>query len=102
MGKKKKRYEVFVYDPDEEDISLEEIDPAQQRLRLRMEKKGRGGKTVTIITGYQGLGLDGLAKSLKAYCGVGGSVKDAEIILQGDVRKKAITLLIKKGYLDVK
>lgn len=102
MGKKKKKYEVFIYDTDEDDQDMELLDPSEQRLRLRMEKKNRGGKMVTVIDGFEGLGIDDLSKKLKSHCGVGGSSKDGLIVLQGDVRKKAIEYLIKLGYKDVK
>ncbi len=103
MGKKKKRYEVYQYDPtEEEEVDLVEVRPDHQRLRLRMEKKNRGGKVVTIVAGYSGLGIEDLTKKLKSSCGVGGSAKEGEILLQGDVRKKAIELLKKMGYTDVK
>ena len=69
-------------------------------LRLRMEKKGRNGKMVTIVSGFTGLTgmIEDLAKTLKTHCGVGGSVKDREIILQGDVRSKLAAKLIDLGY----
>ena len=101
MAKKKKRYEIFV-DDEEADEMLEHVDPSDQRLRCQMEKKNRGGKMVTVILGYEGLGIEDLAKKLKTTCGVGGSAKDGEIVLQGDVRKKAIEHLIKWGFRNVK
>ncbi|MCK5825026.1 MAG: translation initiation factor [Ichthyobacteriaceae bacterium] len=72
----------------------------QQKLIAKLEKKGRGGKTVTIVEGYVGTeeDLKDLAKILKNKCGTGGSVKDGEIVIQGDVRVKVVEVLQKDGY----
>ena len=102
MSKKKKRFEVYVYEDETEDDITEQLAPGDQRLRCQMEKKNRGGKMVTVINGFVGLGIEELAKKLKTTCGIGGSAKDGEIILQGDVRKKVIENLIKWGYRDTK
>ena len=76
----------------------------QQRLRVRIEKKGRGGKIVTLISGFVGSSSDlsQLAKTLKTKCGVGGSVKDGEILVQGDFRQRVIDLLKNLGYIQTK
>ena len=76
----------------------------QQRLRVRIEKKGRGGKIVTLISGFVGSSSDlsQLAKTLKTKCGVGGSVKDGEILVQGDFRQRVIDLLKNLGYSQTK
>ncbi len=84
---------------DEQD-DHETLAPNEQELKVLIEKKGRGGKTAVIIQGFVGKHADlkDLSKYLKVQCGVGGSEKDGEIIIQGDVRDKVIALLQKKGY----
>lgn len=74
--------------------------PSAQKLKALISKKGRGGKTVTVIAGFTGNGrdLNELGKQLKTKCGIGGAVKDGQILLQGDVRDKAIDYLLSAGY----
>lgn len=74
--------------------------PAQQRLRIRLESKHRGGKTATVVSGFTGrtADLEDLARRLKAHCGTGGSAKDGEVIIQGDQRDKVTALLAGLGY----
>ena len=87
----------YQFEQDEEQATLE---PNKQNLRLLLDKRNRAGKSVTIITGFIGkeLDLEALGKMLKNKCGVGGSVKEGEIILQGDFRVKAAEILTKALY----
>jgi len=89
----------FVYE-EENNGSNEPIPKNQQDLRVTLDRKNRGGKAVTLITGFRESDeeLDNLAKMLKTKCGVGGSSKDGEIIIQGDFRDKVLLLLQKEGY----
>lgn len=87
----------FEYEQNEEEETLE---PGEQLLHVHRETKGRGGKAVVLIKGFVGSDedLNNLGKKLKAHCGTGGSVKDGEIIIQGDQREKVMALLEKEGY----
>lgn len=93
----------FKYENDEEEES-ETLNKKQQKLRVSIEKKGRGGKTVTLINGFIGTedDLKELGKLLKTKCGVGGSVKDGEIIIQGEFKQRIIELLKTEGYTQAK
>lgn len=88
----------FVYE-DHSAATQETLPNAQQDLRVMLDRKNRGGKTVTLITGFVGADadLEKLTKTLKTKCGVGGSAKDGEIILQGDFKEKAFLFLQKEG-----
>ena len=72
-----------------------------QKLRVKIEKKGRGGKTVTVVTGRED-DLKELGRMLKTKCGVGGSVKEGEILIQGEFRERIIELLKADGYSQTK
>ncbi len=100
---------VFSTDPnfrfdDEEREEQETLPPAQQNLRVKLETKHRAGKTVTLVDGFVGTDEDAekLGKQLKNQCGSGGSVKDREIIVQGDHREKVLQFLLKNGYSKTK
>ena len=109
IDRKKRIGVVYSTNPDYEysDDSQEEADTLQknqQKLRLNMERAGRGGKTVTLVKGFVGSDKDinALCKLLKQKCGVGGSVKDGEIIIQGDHRQRLVEILKKEGYTQTK
>lgn len=100
---------VYSTNPDfkYETTEPEEVDtlPAsQQKLRLHLERAGRKGKTVTLVTGFIGRtqDLQSLSQWLKTKLSTGGSVKDGDILIQGDVRERVIKLLLEAGYRNVK
>lgn len=105
MSKKNKNNNiVFSTNPDYEYYEDEEVvetpPPNKQDLRIQLDRKQRKGKQVTLITGFVGNDDDlaNLGKTLKSKCGVGGSAKDGEIIIQGDKREKIKSILTQLGY----
>ena len=93
----------FQYETEEEE-EQELLPKNQQKLRVKLDRKNRGGKTVTLVTGFVGPeeDLKALGKFLKGKLGVGGSAKDGEIIIQGEFKERGIDILLKDGYKDVK
>lgn len=107
MSKKNKpdsRGFVYSTDPgfrfEEEQENTQTLPPPQQKLKIRLDTKNRGGKAVTLIEGFIGIeeDLQDLGKKLKTFCGTGGSAKENEIIVQGDQREKVLQWLLKNGY----
>jgi translation initiation factor 1 len=104
---KNKTNSPFVYstNPDfsygsDDNGAKETLPAAQQKLIVQKSIKGRGGKVATLVTGFIGKedDLENLGKLLKSKCGVGGSVKDGEILIQGELRSKVAEILTKEGY----
>jgi translation initiation factor 1 len=100
---------VFSTDPDfhfeaGNDSDAETLPPQQQKLRVMVDRKQRKGKEVTLVTGFIGsqTDLEALGRQLKQQCGVGGTVKDGEILVQGNHRQRVYDLLIKTGYSQTK
>ena len=89
----------FSYQSDEPAAAVT-LPPQQQQLRVQLDKKQRGGKQVTLVTGFAGTDADlqTLGKLLKTKCGVGGSAKDGEVVVQGDFRDKVLEVLLQAGY----
>ena len=90
----------FEYEYEGDEPMVETLPPSQQKLHVRMERSGRGGKTVTVVDNFVGTDddLNALGRTLKTKCGVGGSVKDGQIIIQGDFRDRITTLLQEMGW----
>ncbi len=100
---------VYSTNPDfkfetQEEEEVQTLDPKDQKLIVALDKKGRAGKQVTVVNGFVGSAddLETLGKSLKTKCGVGGSVKDGSILIQGDQRDKIVTILNNLGYTRAK
>lgn len=107
---KHKNFSGLVYSTDpnlkleNDDDLIETLKPNEQKLKIWLETKHRGGKTASVITGFVGMqnDLETLGKNLKNICGTGGSAKDGEIIIQGDHREKILQWLLKNGYSQSK
>ncbi len=102
---KKRLGVVYSTDPDfryeeEKPVEEETLPPASQRLSVSLDKRNRGGKQVTLVSGFRGTrdDLAELGRNLKIKCGVGGSAKDGEITIQGDFRDKVTAILSQMGY----
>lgn len=108
--KNNKNNSPFIYStnpdfrPYEDDSNIESISPDKQKIRIWLQTKHRGGKTATVVADFLGTEeeMKELGKQLKNHCGTGGSVKDGEIIIQGDQRDKVLQYLIAKGYKQAK
>jgi translation initiation factor 1 len=107
MSKKRSDFSGLVYStdpnfklPDENTGQADTLQPSEQHLQVRLDSKQRAGKVVTLVQGFEGReeDLEALGKKLKSYCGTGGSVKEVQIIIQGDNRGKIIQWLQKNGY----
>jgi translation initiation factor 1 len=85
-------------EPDEPESI--DVPPNQQQVRIQISRKGKGGKTVTVITGLQHSpeAIGALAKKLKNQCGTGGSIDETSIVIQGDHRPKLLEILVGLGY----
>lgn len=105
MSKKQPVGVVYSTNPDyqyqyDEEPEVETLAPEKQHLRVSLDRHHRGGKTVTLVTGFVGTDddLQALGKMLKGKCGVGGSAKDGKIIIQGDQQEKVRAALTAAGY----
>ena len=90
----------FKYETGEADAEPQTLEPSRQRLIVTIDRRNRGGKQVTLVSGFIGTREDlaALGKTLKVKCGVGGTAKDGEITVQGDFRDKVTAILKDMGY----
>jgi translation initiation factor 1 len=107
MSKKKQNSNGIIYSTnpdfkidDQEKPEAISLNPGQQKLKVRLDKRQRAGKAVTLVEGFSGneKDLEDLGKKIKTFCGTGGSVKEGLIIIQGDQRDKVIQYLQNNGY----
>ncbi len=93
----------FQYEQPEEEV-VQTLPPSQQKLVVGIDRRHRAGKQVTLVKGFVGTeeDLNALGRELKNKCGVGGSSKDGEILIQGDFRERLMNLLREKGYRVVR
>ncbi len=100
QDKKDEGFKLLQEDDNSQSTENISLPKNAQKLFVRKEKKGRGGKTVTVVEGYQGnpMVLEKLCKKVKQQCGVGGSVQNKTFIIQGDKANQVVKILIKEGY----
>lgn len=105
---KKNRNVVYSTNPnynyDDNDETFENLENNEQKLKVLIDRKQRKGKSVTLITGFEGEDEDlkDLSKILKSKCGVGGAVKNGEILIQGEFKEKVFDLLLNMGFTKTK
>ncbi len=94
----------FHYESADEEVEIDTPDPSKQKLLVGIDRRNRGGKQVTLVSGFVGKEEDlaALGKILKTRCGVGGTAKDGEIIVQGDFRDRVVEILHSLGYTKAK
>lgn len=111
MSKKKQKFQNVVYSTNpnfnyelEHYDQIDTLPPQQQRLYISIDRKQRAGKEVTLVEGFVGTqeDLKELGRLLKSKCGVGGSVKDNEILIQGNFKQKIFEILLNAGYTQIK
>ncbi len=93
----------FSYDEQPEQ-TIQTLPPSSQKLIVSIDRRNRGGKQVTLVSGFVGSeeDLSELGRTLKVKCGVGGTAKNGEITIQGDLRDKVVALLQSLGYVKAK
>lgn len=108
VNKRSSSFMVYSTDPNfkvsEDEEEANTLLPKDQKLKVQLDKKHRAGKAVTLISGFIGkeMDLEELGKKLKTTCGCGGSVKNGEVIVQGDNRDKIMIWLKNNGFLSAK